>query len=1169
CLMVVMTLIPIRYVRLPISTIFYEDNRVVDPEKLIMDTIPKVAGREDATRWYKDAVIYQTHIRAFADSNNDGIGDFRGLTSRLDYIQDLGVTTVWVLPFYPSPLKDDGYDIADYSEVNPIYGDLSDFKDFLREAHERGLKVVTELVLNHTSDQHAWFQRARRAPKGSKYRDFYVWSDTTDKYKETRIIFKDFEPSNWTWDEVAGQFYWHRFYSHQPDLNFDNPEVHRATLQILDFWLKMGVDGLRLDAVPYLYEREGTSCENLKETHDYLKKLRAHVDAKFTDRMLLAEANQWPEDAVAYFGEGNECHMAFHFPLMPRLYMACQQEDRYPIIDILQQTPAIPDSCQWTIFLRNHDELTLEMVTDEERDYMYRVFANDPQARINLGIRRRLAPLLGNNRRKIELMNGLLLSLPGTPVIYYGDEIGMGDNIYLGDRDSVRTPMQWSADRNAGFSHANPQKLYLPVVTDPDFHFTSINVENEQNSPHSLLWWMKRVIALRKKHKAFSRGTLEFLMPENSKVLAFIRRFEGEVILVVANLSRFVQCAELDLSAFKGVTPIELFGQTRFPAIGELPYFLTLGPSTFYWFALECTVPRVTHVDQPSCQVTHAWTDAFAGRTRHTVEAALPTFLVKHRWFGGKARAIQTTEIKDTIDLRVNADDAPIRLVLIQVTYRENEPETYLLPVAFASGPQAEQVHVEAKDSVLIYVTSKSNAVNGVIYDASHQPECWSLFEDVISRRRRIKGHHGELVGWHNREFRRIRGDSKTDLVPNVLRAEQSNSAAVFADQFVLKLFRKTDAGVNPDLELSRYLTEQAKFPHSPDLTGAIEYHTPHAEPMTLAIMHEYLSNSQQAWEFTLNEFGRYFERVGTGFPTVNLETELKPETRWIDLIDQEPTPLAHEAISPYLQSAALLGQRTAELHLALASATNTLSLAPEPFTPFYQRGLYQSMRNEGRRVLQMLKKQLPKLPEAAQADARTVIGMEADILRRFREITERKITALRIRCHGDYHLGQILYTGKDFQIIDFEGEPMRTINVRRIKRSPLRDVAGMLRSFHYASHAGLLADVPGIVVRSEDSAALAPWARFLYCWTSAVFVKSYITHAGQAAFLPQSRDELRCLLDLYLLEKSLYELDYEMNNRPSWISIPLRGVLDLMNVSADKPTPAGTVSPASSKPGS
>ncbi|HZT78791.1 MAG TPA: maltose alpha-D-glucosyltransferase, partial [Gemmataceae bacterium] len=478
-----------------------------------------VPGGDDPL-WYKDAIIYELHVRAFFDSTGDGVGDFRGLVQKLDYLQDLGVTAVWVLPFYPSPLRDDGYDIADYTGIHPMYGSLGDFQQFLREAHRRGLRVITELVINHTSDQHPWFQRARRAPRGSPERNFYVWSDTTEKYREARIIFKDFESSNWAWDPVAGQFYWHRFYSHQPDLNYDNPAVWKAVEEVFDFWMAMGIDGFRLDAIPYLYEREGTSCENLPETHAYLKALRRHVEEKFPGRMLLAEANQWPEDSVAYFGQGDECNMAFHFPVMPRLFMAIRMEDRFPILDILQQTPPIPETCQWAMFLRNHDELTLEMVTDEDRDYMYGVYAQDPQARINLGIRRRLAPLLQNNRAKIELMNGLLFSLPGTPVIYYGDEIGMGDNIYLGDRNGVRTPMQWSAERNAGFSKANPQKLYLPVIIDPEYHYEAVNVEAQQANPNSLLWWMKRLIALRKRYRAFGRGSLEFLTPDNPKVLA-------------------------------------------------------------------------------------------------------------------------------------------------------------------------------------------------------------------------------------------------------------------------------------------------------------------------------------------------------------------------------------------------------------------------------------------------------------------------------------------------------------------------------------------------------------------------------------------------------------------------------------------------------------------------
>ena len=537
--------------------------------------------------WYKDAIIYELHVRSFYDSNADGIGDFAGLIQKLDYLQELGVNTLWLLPFYPSPLKDDGYDIADYYNIHPAYGQMADFQDFLDEAHRRGLRVITELVINHTSDQHPWFQKARRAAPGSRARDFYVWSDDRDKYKGVRIIFKDSESSNWAWDEVAKAYYWHRFYSHQPDLNFDNPEVHKAIYKVVDYWFGMGVDGLRVDAVPYLYEREGTSCENLPETHAFLKELRAHVDKKYKNRLLLAEANQWPEDAVPYFGKGDEFHMAFHFPIMPRLFMAIGMEDRFPIIDILRQTPPIPENCQWAIFLRNHDELTLEMVTDEERDYMYRVYANDPDARLNLGIRRRLAPLLNNDRRKLEMMNALLFSLPGTPVVYYGDEIGMGDNIYLGDRNGVRTPMQWSANRNAGFSHANPQQLYLPAITDPAYHYKSVNVETQQANPDSFLSWMKRIIALNKRYKAFGRGSIEFLQPENHKVLVFLRRYQGETILVIANLSHLGQQTQLDLKEFNGYRLINLFGPVEFTPVTDSKYPFTLSPYAFYWFSLQ------------------------------------------------------------------------------------------------------------------------------------------------------------------------------------------------------------------------------------------------------------------------------------------------------------------------------------------------------------------------------------------------------------------------------------------------------------------------------------------------------------------------------------------------------------------------------------------------------
>src|SRR5947207_3325469 len=623
--------------------------------------------------WYKDAIIYELHVKTFSDSNGDGIGDFRGLIDKLDYLQELGVTALWLLPFYPSPMRDDGYDIADYYDVNPNFGTLEDFSAFLTAAHERGLRVITELVINHTSDQNPWFQKSRRGAPGSREREMYVWSDTPEKYKDARIIFKDFETSNWSWDPVAKAYYWHRFYSHQPDLNFDNPEVHEAVEKVLDFWLSMGVDGLRLDAVPYLYEREGTSSENLRETHEYLVKLRAHVDEKFSGRMLLAEANQWPEDAVAYFGKGDESHMNFHFPLMPRMFMSLQMEDRFPIIDILEQTPPIPETCQWAMFLRNHDELTLEMVTDEERDYMWRVYANDPTARINLGIRRRLAPLLANSRRKIELLNILLFSMPGTPVLYYGDEIGMGDNFYLGDRNGCRTPMQWSADRNAGFSKANPQQLYLPITIDPEYHYEAINVENQQKNLSSLLWWMRRVIAMRKNYKAFSRGSLEFLFPENPKVLVFLRRYEDETIVVVVNLSRFAQSAEMDLSAFVGCVPVEVFSRNPFPPIKKSPYIITLGPHTHYWFVLQSPSAGSRarkRARTPTIAAAPALSELLSGSSRRDLERTiLPSYITGCRWFGPKARTIRELRIID--DPLILPHPAGARHVLIEVNYTE------------------------------------------------------------------------------------------------------------------------------------------------------------------------------------------------------------------------------------------------------------------------------------------------------------------------------------------------------------------------------------------------------------------------------------------------------------------------------------------------------------------
>jgi len=1097
--------------------------------------------------WYKDAIIYEVHVRAFYDSNGDGIGDFAGLTEKLDYLQNLGITAIWLLPFYPSPLKDDGYDIAEYKDVHPSYGTLRDFKHFLRETHERGLRVITELVVNHTSDQHPWFQRARRAKPGTSARDFYVWSEDPHRFSEARIIFKDFESSNWSWDPVAGAYYWHRFYSHQPDLNYDNPAVHRAVLNALDFWLEMGVDGVRLDAVPYLYEREGTNCENLAETHAFLKKLRAYVDGRYRDRMLLAEANQWPEDAVAYFGHGDECHLAFHFPLMPRLFMAIRTEDRFPIIDIMNQTPAIPESAQWALFLRNHDELTLEMVTDEERDYMYRVYASDPQARINLGIRRRLAPLLGNHRRKIELMNGLLLSLPGTPVLYYGDEIGMGDNIYLGDRNGVRTPMQWGPDRNAGFSRTNPQRLYLPIIIDPEYHFESINVEAQQGNPHSLLWWMKRLIGFRKRSKAFGRGCLQFLHPSNPKVLAFVRQYENETILVVANLSRFVQCAKLDLSGFRGKHLVEVFGQNNFPPVEDQPYFFTMGPHNFYWFSLTDTREQIlvaSGSQLPVLEGIRSWKELFEGPQRTRLEQLLPDYLVNQRWFGGKARKVRSAQIVDSVVFPYDGSHA--YLCFVTVEYTQGDSETYLLPLNLATGERAREIANSSSQAVLArWSGGQPGEGESLVYDPLFEGRFTSALLSFMRARRSIKGEGGELEGWTSREARRLANSAK-EFQPSAVKAEQSNTSMVFGDQFIFKLFRKVDTGINPDLEIGRFLTDRG-FKHVPRVAGALEYLKLSRQSMSLGILQTFVRNRGDAWEYTEEVLKRYFERVLTR-SAQERENRAGTQTSLFNLLSADIPAEVYEIVGTYLQSARLLGQRTGEMHVVLASEKERPEFTPEPYSTLSQRSLYQSLRSLATQVLALLRSRLSALPESIRAEAAGLVAAEERIGELFKLLLERRINASRIRVHGDYHLGQVLYTGKDFVIIDFEGEPARPLGERRLKRSPLRDVAGMLRSFDYAVHNGLRVQHASGLIRREDLQSLEPWAQTWTTWVSVAFLKAYLEVAEPAGFLPANADDFRMLLRILLIEKAIYELGYELNNRPDWVSIPLRGIRQLID---------------------
>ena len=1054
--------------------------------------------------WYKDAILYEVHVRAFSDSNADGIGDFPGLIDRLDYLKDLGVTALWLLPFYPSPGRDDGYDIADYTDVNPAYGTLRDARRLVKEAHRRGLRVITELVCNHTSDEHPWFQRARRARPGSAARAFYVWSDTPDRYKEARIIFKDFETSNWTWDAVAGAYYWHRFYSHQPDLNYDNPQVLKSLLKVLDFWLEMGIDGFRLDAVPYLFEREGTNCENLPETHAVLRQLRGHIEERAPGTLLLSEANQWPEDAATYFGNGDECQMSFHFPLMPRMFMAIQMEDRFPIIDILAQTPPIPENAQWALFLRNHDELTLEMVTDEERDYMYRVYTQDPSARINLGIRRRLAPLLSNNRRRIELMNGLLFALPGTPVIYYGDEIGMGDNIYLGDRNGVRTPMQWSGDRNAGFSRANRQRLYLPVIVDPEYHYESVNVEAQQANPHSLLSWTRRLIELRKRHRAFGRGTLEFLHPENRKVLAFVRRFESETILVLANLSRFVQYVELDLSAFPGTQPVELFGGVELPPVGDRPYFMTLGPHAFYWFSMrpqrvELGVAAEDPADVPELVVAGAWTSLLEGTGRIQFAEILPSYLQTRRWFGGKARRLKAVTIDDVVPMPYRRSLA--LLLTLRCEYADGDPEVYSMPVTCSRGPAAEELLQSHTAGVVCRVSGLAEPA--VVHDALSDPEFSESLLLAMERRTRLRGERATVIAHPTAAFARLRGPAGTRLDASLRSVEQSNNSVTFGERLIMKFYRRLEEGANPDLEVSRFLSAR-DFPNVPPVAGSLEYRFDSRRSGTLGILQGYVPNQGDAWAYTLAQLERY---------------------------------LAHpSALEEYLERAALLGRRTAELHLALAAEPDDPAFAPAPSTMLDQRSVYQSVRSQANQALALLRR---PLPASVQADARLVLGLEGDVLVRLRALLARPITATRIRTHGDFHLGQLLWTGGDFVIIDFEGEPARPLAERRLKRWPQRDVAGMLRSFDYAVHSALRPRHKG------DPGLGAKWLTEV----TRAYLAAYYEAAAGATFLPADETGRAVLLDAFLLEKAFYEVRYELNNRPDWVGIPLKGILNLMGV--------------------
>ncbi|MCB2052978.1 MAG: maltose alpha-D-glucosyltransferase [Geminicoccaceae bacterium] len=1090
----------------------------------------------DDPLWFKDAIIYQTHIKAFFDSNNDGIGDFAGLIEKLDYVKDLGASTIWLLPFYPSPLRDDGYDIQDYRSINPAYGSMRDVRRLVKEAHKRGLRVVTELVINHTSDQHPWFQRARKAKPGSKYRNYYVWSDTDQKYKDTRIIFLDTETSNWTWDPVAKAYFWHRFYSHQPDLNFDNPAVMKEVLDLLHYWLDMGIDGLRLDAIPYLIEREGTNCENLPETHDVLKRIRKEMDDHYPDRMLLAEANQWPEDTRPYFGEGDECHMAFHFPLMPRMYLAVAREDRYPITDIMRQTPEIPANCQWAIFLRNHDELTLEMVTENERDYLWNTYAADRRMRINLGIRRRLAPLMDNDRRKIELLNSMLLSMPGTPVIYYGDEIGMGDNVFLGDRDGVRTPMQWSLDRNAGFSRANPQQLYLPAVMDPVFGYQAVNVEAQTRNPSSLLNWMRRLITTRRAHRAFGRGTLTFLYPGNRKILAYIREHEDEAILCVVNLSRHSQPVELDLSRFKERVPIELLGHTAFPPIGDLTYLLTLPGHGFYWFLLaeEAEVPSwhqsIPDVmpDLSTIVMGRQWGDLMQGRSRKDLEEqVLPGFAATQRWFAAKDVGVGRIAIGRWGE--IPRDGATYLLTQLDIETKDGRHYDYLLPFDVAWGEE----QIGAGSPLLPFTLAKARRGPrvGALHDATAGTGLAAAMLDAMRADLELEASEGRLVFKAGDKLEQV--TVADDVEIRRLGVEQSNSSILMGDALIMKLYRRLQSGIHPEIEIARFLTDVAHFENTPPLLGSLEWFDADGGHTALAAAYGFVRNQGDGWEFTIDYLTREVERILLA-----------------SVVEEGGTGTPHQEFSFYRAYAATLGRRTGEMHAALAVETDDPAFGTEPIAASDMKSWVDATRKQLTAAMKALERVLPNLEEAQAEAARSVLDAKAAVEARLKEIAGRKIDAAKTRLHGDYHLGQVVVVTDDFHILDFEGEPTRSIDERRAKMSPLKDVAGMLRSFDYAAWTiidRLSHDHPAHAERLE--AILGDWRRI----TVKAFLQNYLSAMQGVPSLPADRDEAEDLLELHLIEKALYEINYEAANRPRWLHIPLSGL-------------AGLVEPASTK---
>lgn len=1079
--------------------------------------------------WYKDAVIYQLHVKSFFDGNNDGVGDFAGLTRKMAYLESLGVNAVWLLPFYPSPLRDDGYDIADYMDINPGYGTMTDFKTFLDEAHKRDIRVITELVLNHTSDQHEWFKKSREASPGSYWRNFYVWNDTSERYQDARIIFKDFETSNWTWDSVAKAYFWHRFYSHQPDLNFENVNVHKALFKVIDFWLSMGVDGMRLDAVPYLYEQEGTNCENLPQTFEFLRKLRAHVEKKFPDRMLLAEANQWPEDAVAYFGDDDMCHMAFHFPLMPRMFMALQMEDRFPIIDILDQTPSIPPKSQWAMFLRNHDELTLEMVSEEERDFMYRSYARDLSARINLGIRRRLAPLVQNSRRRIELLNILLFSLPGTPVVYYGDELGMGDNHFLGDRDGVRTPMQWSPDRNAGYSQVNPQRLFLPVIIDPEYHYQAVNVETEEQNLSSQLWWMRRTIAMRRRLKAFSRGTMKFVKSSNASILSFVRQYDGEAVLVVVNLSRFSQSVGLGLERFAGMIPVDVFSGNRFQRIKNTPYQMTLGFHDYFWLELK---PDAHADPQTEGYVLHKFgkvkrlTDIFDDASSKVIATEImPEYLQQRTTAGIHKKKIRQTIIIDRIPVKRERFSAV--LLIVKVRYADGDNDFIQLPLTMEPREVAESVIGEDKG---LEFGLADDGRESVIYDCSFHPDFIRAMYGLMRAKRSVRGKQGVCTG----ETVLRKKDDTTKAVPGtrIIKAGKRNTCGVIGERKFMKMFRRIDEGPNPEIELHKKC-DGADVGIVPGYIGSIRYRSTDGVLFDFGMCTEYFQHSRTLWHTAVDAVIRYFEVALSH----GANTYWGKSRSAVGEPDEFAVEEANDATAVFKQKMIVVGELTAAMHRKL-SIGNDESFKVESFSSLYQRSLYQSLRGLAHRVFSRVEAKMDVINGPGAMELQSLDMRKKELLDTFMSTLRSKLHAVRMRIHGDYHLGQIMVMDEQYRLCDFEGLSALPMSERRLKRSPLRDIATMIHSLYNVAHHVLYHNVH---LQERERQILLPRDQVWAAMMGHSFVESYFSAMKGSKLVTAEFDESKELLRIYLLERALIELEQAINVSQEQINVASR----------------------------